>query len=76
MKNPTGKRLSKEEWNEIKDLMESPDRNLSAIARQYGVNRSTIYSYSYRKGWLEREEAPKLNFWQRIWTPLTCVWKK
>jgi len=59
------KRLSKEKWNEIRKLLKRPERNISAIARKYKVNRVTIYNYAWRRGWLEREEKKK-GLWETI----------
>ena len=66
MKPKTAKRLSKKKWQEIKELLKDPDRNISKIARKYKVNRVTIYNYAWRKGWLEKEEKPELTLWDRI----------
>lgn len=70
-----GKRLSKEEWQEIKLLLLKPDRNISQIAKNYKISRHTVYEYSWRKGWLERkpmkpEQEPKRSFWAILWESL------
>ncbi len=71
-----GKRLSKEDWEEIRLLLLEPNKNITHIAKQYKVNRHTIYEYSWRRGWLERKKLepprtePKKSFWAVLWESL------
>ena len=61
-----GKRLSKEEWKEIKKLLKDPDRNISKIGKKYNISRNTIYTYAWRRKWLIKEEIPELTFLDKL----------
>ena len=50
-----GKRLGEKKWEEIKLLFFKPDRNISKIAKQYGLSRHSVYEHSWRHGWLKRK---------------------
>jgi transposase-like protein len=56
MENKTAKRLSQKKWQEIKVLLEKPDKNISRIARKYKVDRATIYQYAWRREWIEKKK--------------------
>lgn len=64
MKNKTAKRLSEKRWQEIRVLLEAPNRNISKIARTYKVDRVTIYQYAWRRGWMEKKK--KKGFFGRL----------
>jgi ActR/RegA family two-component response regulator len=56
MKKKILKRLDKKEWQEIRVLLEEPDRNITEIAKQYKIDRVTIYNYAWRRGWMEKKK--------------------
>jgi len=62
---PEAKRLSVEEWREIKKLLKKPNRNITKIARDYKINRGSIYAYALRNGWVEKKKTPQ-TLWGRI----------
>lgn len=62
------KRLKKSEWDEIRVLLKNPDRDITAIAEKYGINRTSIYGKAWRNGWLEKKTKPKKKSWLRKWS--------
>jgi transposase-like protein len=56
------RRLSKEQWKEIEELLKDPERNLTKIANSYGINRKSVYIYAWHKGWLVKEQT----LWNKI----------
>ena len=75
MDKKKGKRLSEKKWEEIKLLFFKPDRNISKIAKQYGLSRHSVYEHSWRHGWLKRkpikpEVKPNRSFWGVLWESL------
>ncbi len=71
----TGKRLSKEKWEEIRLLL-LESNSITRIAKEYKISRHTIYSYAWRHGWLEKKQIesprtePKRSFWTVLWESL------
>lgn len=55
-------RLNKKDWEEIRKLLEETDRNISQIAKFYGVNRKSIYDYAHRHGWMNKKSKLSIRF--------------
>jgi Zn-dependent peptidase ImmA (M78 family) len=59
-----GKRLSKKKWKKIEKEIQNPDRNISKIAKKFKISRHALYTHSYTRGLLNKQE--KKSFWQKI----------
>jgi transposase-like protein len=57
--------LSKAKWKEIRNLLKKKDRNMSKIARKYGISRNSLYRYANKRNWLIKKE-PKKSIWKKI----------
>jgi len=61
------KKLSPKDWEEIKELLKSENRNLTQIAKDFGISRNSVYVYANRRGWLAKEQKPqKAGFFSKI----------
>jgi transposase-like protein len=64
------KRLNEKQWQEIKELLQEPKRNISQICRKYKISRNSIYVMANKNGWLkgrnELVEANRESFWARL----------
>jgi Zn-dependent peptidase ImmA (M78 family) len=62
-------KLKKADWQKIKEMLKREDRNISKIAKFYGVSRTAIYSYAFRRNWIKRKSKKreeKKGFWSKI----------
>ena len=57
-------KLLKSDWQKIKEMLKKEDRNISRIAKYYGVNRRSIYAYAWRRNWIKQKEK-KEGFWHK-----------
>jgi hypothetical protein len=67
-------KLTKQDWKEIKILLKSKDRNITQIARNYGISRNSVYAYARRRNWIKREipqDIPKKSFLKRLFEKIT-----
>jgi hypothetical protein len=61
------KKLSSKDWEEIKKLLENEDRNISQIAKDFGISRNSVYVFANRRGWLAEEQKPQeTGFFSKI----------
>lgn len=58
-------RLSKAKWKEIRNLLKRKDKNMSKIARKYGISRNSLYRYANNRNWLIKKEQKK-SIWRKI----------
>jgi transposase-like protein len=50
------RKLSKSDWKKIKEMLKKENRNISRIAKYYGVNRRSIYTFAWRRNWIVKKE--------------------
>ena len=60
------KRLSKEDWNIIKGMIENKI-SITEISRTFDISRNSIYEMAFRKNWLKKK---KKNFWDKLFDRL------
>lgn len=65
-------RLSKAKWKEIRNLLKRKDKNMSKIARKYGISRNSLYRYANNRNWLIKKEQKK-SIWRKI---IDFYWRK
>ena len=51
------KRLNEKQWQEIRELLQEPKRNISQICRKYKISRNSIYVMANKNGWLVKEKT-------------------
>ena len=63
----TGKRLSKEIWEKIEERLKDPNKNISQIAKEFGISRLSVYSFAWHRGWLiKKPKIKKEGFFSKI----------
>lgn len=62
-------KLTKQDWKEIKVLLKSKDRNITQIARNYGISRNSVYAYARRRNWIKHKDVqnPKKRHFLKEW---------
>jgi len=61
------KKLKEKDWKEIRRLLKKKDRNITKIAKYYGITRNSIYAYCKRRNWLHNnKEKKKKSFWKKV----------
>jgi hypothetical protein len=49
------RRLTKQEWQEIEQLIRNKNKSITQISTFYGVSRHSIYAMAWKKGWIKKK---------------------